>query len=246
MSSDIRDIIRRLQDLEEGKITPTTIKQGLNKQQKSVPQLPALFKPKHISVLGADKDPQHPMKGMAVGANESRLAEAMAEIEEDMVSKVRKDLNAYLDQLSKKNPDDGRRDKDSTPELDKLSAKQRQYRDMIEKAVNAISAAEEVEEELAENDYELNEPETDHAAMDNVDAKLAQPQQPIKVMEIDGGAKFEIHECDNGEYEIRHNGRPLKSRFGSVDDADMAVQLFQAHRAKKAKQDLSQDYIEER
>lgn len=246
MSSDIRDIIRRLQDLEEGKITPTAIKQGLNKQQKSVPQLPALFKPKHISVLGADKDPQHPMKGMAVGANESKLAEAMAEIEEDMVSKVRKDLNAYLDQISEKMPDDGRRDKDATPELDRLSAKQRQYRDMIEKAVDAISAAEEVEEELDENDYELTEPETDHAAMDNIDAKLAQPQQPVKVMEIDGGAKFEIHECGDGEYEIRHNGRPLKSRFGSVDDADMAVQLFQAHRAKKAKQDLSQDYIEER
>ena len=53
--NDIYNIVERLAILE-GRITPTNVKHGLNKQQKSVPQLPALFKPKHISVLTAKKD----------------------------------------------------------------------------------------------------------------------------------------------------------------------------------------------
>ena len=43
MSDDIYSILQRL-DLIEGKITPATVKKGLNAQQKSVPQMPALFK----------------------------------------------------------------------------------------------------------------------------------------------------------------------------------------------------------
>ena len=48
MSNDIRDIIERLAVLE-GRITPTDVKHGLNQQQKSAKQLPALFKPRDIS-----------------------------------------------------------------------------------------------------------------------------------------------------------------------------------------------------
>ena len=66
MSNDIRDILARL-DVLENQLTPTGVKHGLNPQQKSVPQLPALFKPKHISVLGAKTDPEHPMHGYMVG-----------------------------------------------------------------------------------------------------------------------------------------------------------------------------------
>jgi ribosome modulation factor len=45
--------------------------EGLNAQQQSVPQLPAMFRPKKISVLNNPTDPRHPMTGYAVGANES-------------------------------------------------------------------------------------------------------------------------------------------------------------------------------
>jgi hypothetical protein len=45
--------------------------EGLNTQQQSVPQLPAMFRPKKISVLNNPTDPRHPMTGYAVGANES-------------------------------------------------------------------------------------------------------------------------------------------------------------------------------
>ena len=89
--NDIYNIVERLAILE-GRITPTTVKHGLNKQQKSVPQLPALFKPKHISVLGSKTDPEHPMKGYAVGddiEDERRpVEEGIAT--EDVLEKVKK------------------------------------------------------------------------------------------------------------------------------------------------------------
>jgi hypothetical protein len=278
-SHDIRDILSRLSAVEEGKLSPVSVKKGLTPQQDRVPQLPALFKPKEISVLGTDKDPEHPMKGYAVGASESKLAEAMAEIEEDMVSKVRKDLTHYLDQLEKKTHDDGQRDKDSTPDLDRLSKKEHQYRDMIEKAVRAIDAAEAVEEDddginavnkaitigntignefgrmigqsptvaptISEDDYELTEPETDHAIQDKVDADLGQPQQPTKVMEVEPGCVFEVHQVGADHFEIRRGDRAINSRFKSADEADIALQLFQARRREQQKHSDA-DYIEER
>jgi len=68
--NNIYSIVERLR-LIEADLSPTTTKKGLTAQQKSVPQLPALFKPKSISVLTAKKDPTHPMAGYAVGADES-------------------------------------------------------------------------------------------------------------------------------------------------------------------------------
>jgi len=45
--------------------------EGLNAQQRSVPQLPAQARARKISVLGAKTDPQHPFAGYAVGADEA-------------------------------------------------------------------------------------------------------------------------------------------------------------------------------
>ena len=83
MSNDIRDILARL-DVLETQLTPTGVKHGLNPQQKSVPQLPALFKPKKISVLGAKTDPKHPMHGYMVGASESIEESHMSNIDQLM------------------------------------------------------------------------------------------------------------------------------------------------------------------
>lgn len=247
MSNDIRDILQRLTAVEEGKLSPVSVKKGLTQQQDRVPQLPALFRPKKISVLGSNTDPEHPMKGYAVGANESKLAEAMAEIEEDMLDRVKKDLAHYLDQISHKKYDDGRRDPDATPDLDRIAKKEKLYRDMIEKAVDAIDAAEAVEEvaAVAENDYELTDPSTVHDVEDQVDAKLGQPQQPVQVMEIGSGSVFEVYETEHGDFEIRRGSRTLPTRFASRDDADIAMQLYRSHHNNKMK-NSSADYIEER
>jgi hypothetical protein len=45
--------------------------EGLDSQQRSVPELPAMFRPAKISVLKNKTDPRHPMTGYAVGASES-------------------------------------------------------------------------------------------------------------------------------------------------------------------------------
>jgi hypothetical protein len=228
MSSDIRSILERLAAVE-GKLTPTGVKHGLNPQQKSVNQLPALFKPHGIRVLGSKTDPQHPMHGELVGDSvepaKTALEEAMQEVEEDMLSKVKKDLTQYLDQLEKKVRVD------------------RELKDKAKDAIEKHTA----EEEIEENDYELTDPSTVHGIENNIDTQLGNPQQPTKVMELDDGAVFEIHGDDGIGYEIRHRGRSLPSRFRTSDEAGIAVDLFRAHRQRnRPAQDLSQDYIEER
>lgn len=230
MSNDIRDILSRLTALE-GKITPATVKKGLNPQQDSVPQLPALFKPKHISVLGAKKDPKHPMAGYAVGADESAepkgtaLAEAMAEIEEDMLSKVKRDLTTYLDKLEQKVKAD--------PEL-------------LDKAVDDVedknpSKAGKQDAHDASDDVEEDATETDELARDAIDNQLE--SVAVKTVECWPGKMFEIHGNEQDGFEVRHSGRSLPSRFKNIDDADMAIKLFKAHRDRN---DSSADYVEER
>jgi hypothetical protein len=228
MSHDIRDILQRLTAVES-KLTPTSVKHGLNPQQKSVHQLPALFKPHGIKALGSKTDPQHPMHkelvGDSVEPSKTALEEAMQEVEEDMLSKVKKDLTQYLDRLEQKVKID------------------RELKDKAKDAVEKHAA----EEDIEENDYELTDPGTVHDVALKVNTAAAQPQQPIKVMELDDGAIFEIHGDDGAGYEIRHRGRSLPSRFKTPDEAGIAVDLFRAHRQRnQPEQDLSQDYIEER
>jgi len=223
MSHDIRSILERLA-LVEG-TTPVNVKHGLNSQQKSVHQLPALFKPHGIKALGAKTDPQHPMHGELVGDSvepkKPSLGEAMQEVEEDMLSKVKKDLTQYLDQLEKKVKID---------------------RALKDKALDAVDR-----HEVEEDDYELTDPGTVHDVEAQVNTAAAQPQQPIKVMELDDGAIFEIHGDDSVGYAIHHRGRSLPSRFRTSDEAGIAVDLFRAHRQRnQPEQDLNQDYIEER
>jgi len=184
-----------------------------------------LFKPRGIRALGSKTDPQHPMHKELVGDSvepaKSALEEAMQEVEEDMLSKVKKDLSQYLDQLEKKVRID---------------------RELKDKALDAVDR-----HEVEENDYELTDPGTVHDVEAQVNTAAAQPQQPIKVMELDDGAVFEIHGDDSVGYAIHHRGRSLPSRFRTSDEAGIAVDLFRAHRQRnRPEQDLNQDYIEER
>ena len=89
---DIYSIVERLAILE-GRITPSIVKHGLNSQQRSVPQLPALFQPRTQKILGGDADAKNPMSGYAVGGCEES---AMAE---DVLGHVKKSLTDYLKTL---------------------------------------------------------------------------------------------------------------------------------------------------
>lgn len=249
MTSDIRSILQRITDIEEGKTTPAAVKHGLNAQQKSVPQLPALFKPKKITALGAKTDPEHPMKGYAVGADESvepkksALEEAMASIEEDMLGRVKADLNSYLDKLEKKMAgDDGQRDKE-TPDLDRLQKKTQIDRDLISKAVDAV------EKGQAESDEELEEDPTEQDTMvapspaPVEDPVLPESAGPVFTMEMEDGSCLECWGDQGRGFEIRRQGRSMPSRFTKMEHAQMAMNLF---KNRWEKQDRGQDYIEER
>ena len=85
MTNDIRDLLDRFNQIEEGQ----------SSAQKSVHQLPALFKPKNISpVLGSKKDPKNPMQGYFVGGE--RVEENVTAIDEDLVTAAKRKLSDYL------------------------------------------------------------------------------------------------------------------------------------------------------
>jgi hypothetical protein len=223
MSNDIRDIIQRLATVE-GRLSPA---------QQRVPQLPALFKPRYIRALGAKTDPAHPMDGYMVGDSveptRTALEEAMAEIEEDMISLVKKDLTQYLDQLEKK---------------------VRVDRDLKDKAQDAVARGE-VEEEIDTDPAAMQGPsdpgdtEVAHAAELYVANKLGAPQAPVATFEMADGVALECCGNDDQGYELRRGGKTLPSRFRSLDDAGIAVKLYQARRQAQQRNSNS-DYIEER
>jgi hypothetical protein len=313
MSNDIRSILDRLATVE-GKLSPA---------QQKVPQLPALFKPRHIRALGAKTDPAHPMDGYMVGDSieprRTALEEAMAEIEEDMLSKVKKDLTTYLDKLEKKvavsrdlkdkavdavekgqaeedldefapvGGDD--REPDEEEILRQLAAHWwNGTEQQMAKAQNTLAAMgweigpdESGDDDagvyvyrigdedgrdtvaFAHSDLDLNEEiDTDPAAMqgpsDPLDTETAHsieagitdklnapqaPQAPQATFEMADGIALECWGDDNSGYELRHGSKRLPSRFKSLDDAGMAVKLYQARRQAQQR-DSNTDYIEER
>jgi hypothetical protein len=296
MSNDIRSILDRLATVE-GRLSPA---------QQKVPQLPALFKPRHIRALGSKTDPAHPMDGYMVGDSveptRTALEEAMAEIEEDMISKVKKDLTQYLDRLEKKvsvkrQPEEieefapvggDDREPDEEEILRQLAAQWwNGTEQQMAKAQNTLAAmgweigTDESGDEDAgvfviragdehgnsyiafnHSDLDLNEEidtdpaamsgpsdpldtETAHSAELDAETALDAPQAPTATFEMDDGKSLGCYGDDNQGYEIRHGERALPSRFKSLDDAGMAVKLYQARRQAQQR-DSNTDYIEER
>lgn len=246
MSDPIYKIIERLA-LIEGKTTPVSVKQGLNQQQKGVPQLPALFKPNNISTTLTKKPYQkHPADGYMVGDSveprKPSLEEAMQEVEEDMVSRVKGQFADYLEKLEKENKLDGHLVKKAKHELD-------------------IGDDQEVDEEEVEENatwdqdvQPIGDPadtEVAHGVEDHIAAAVAAPaapmsavsESPARTYTLEDGTCLECWGDDDNGYEVRHGERKLPTRFPNLGHADMAVKLFQKRRQK---QDLSQDYIEER
>ena len=307
MSHDIRDILQRLTAVES-KLTPTVVKKGLNPQQKSVPQLPALFRPHGIRALGAKTDPKHPMDGYMVGDSvepkKTALEEAMAEIEEDMLSKVKKDLTHYLDRLEKKvRVDRALKDKaldaiergEAEEDIEEFAPPGGDDREPDEEEILRRLAAQwwngteqqmaKAQRTLAAMGWEIGQDESgdddagvflvragdvngdSYMAFNHSDLDLNEEADgvsypgdpgndsiepmpgvvPAATFEMDNGVALECWGDDNSGYELRHGERRLPSRFKNLDDAGIAVKLYQARkRQQQPEQDLSQDYIEER
>ena len=239
MTDPIYKIIERLA-LVEGKTTPVSVKHGLNKQQQGVPQLPALLKPRDISPTLTKKPYQaHPLDGYMVGEN--ALAEAMQEVEEDMISRVKGQFADYLEKLEKENHLDSRLVRKAKAELN-------------------IDDDPQTEDEVEENatwDQDVQpigdpaDTEVAHGVEDHIAAAVAAPSAPMSAVSespartytLEDGTCLECWGDDESGYEVRHGERRLPTRFPRIDHADMAVKLFQKRRQR---QDQSQDYIEEK
>ena len=228
MNHDIAKILDRLRVIESD-VTPVSVRHGLNKQQKSVPQLPALFKPENISpVLGSDTQ-KKPLGKNMVGDSmtASALVRHMSEIDEDMLSRVKQDLGQYLDYLEAK--------KDN--EID--NKKKRLVRQAAQQVQDRNPAKAGNQDEYSET----QEPMLSGTAMMN----------PVSVGEstlantftMEDGTCLECYGDDDSGFEIRLGDRVLPSRFRSMADAEMAVNMFQAHRGGRP-QDSSDDYLEEK
>ena len=227
MNDDIAKILDRLRMIESD-TTPVSVKHGLNKQQKSVPQLPALFKPDNISpVLGSNNQKKPLGKNMFGDSKEPvALARHMSEIDEDMLSRVKQDLGQYLDYLEAKKDDDI---KDKKKHLERQAAKKVQDRNPAKPGT--------------QDEYsETEEPMLSGTAM--MSPVSVGESTHLKTIAMEDGTCVECWGNPDSSIEIRHAGRVLPSRFRTLDEAEMAVEMFRAHR-RGLPQDPSDDYLEE-
>ena len=240
MSNDIRSILERLA-LVEGRTVPVSPRGSMTAQQERVPQLPALFKPRDISPTLKKKPYQaHPMDGYMVGEN--ALAEAMQEVEEDMISKVKGRFADYLETLEKKNKIDQRLIRKAKAELNIDDDPQTEEDATWDADVAPISGPE-----------DAADTETAHGIEDHVAQAMSQPTAPVgealnspaRVYEMTDGTCVECWGNDTQGYELRRGDRKLATRFPRLGHADMAMRLFQKRR-EAAQQDANQDYLEER
>jgi len=173
------------------------------------------------------------MVGDSVEPKKSALEEAMQEVEEDMLSKVKKDLTQYLDQLEQKvKVDRALKDKAKDEVQDRNPTKPGRQKGFD---------PDEVDEDPTEQ-----EPSTDPVAVPVTDPTLPETHT-VKTIAFEDGTSYDILGDDANGYEVRHRGRSLSSRFKNPDEADMAVNLFRALRQRHQPQPQSnQDYIEER
>lgn len=234
MSNSMHDIVKRLAILE-GRITPEFPKGSQNPQQKSVSQLPALFKPgKGGPVLGGDPNKKAVTKGYFVGAeseetDEEALEEAQAN-EEKLLDKVKKSFIDYLDSVEDKVNNKKDRDIGDKP-ADRGISKKAKDKDIVARG-----------QELEEDPTEEAPPADTPTAPIQEPTYSAQPSAPIKTITLEDGRVCEIHGDEHRGFEIRHGNRKLPSRFKNLDHATLAMEMWQAHCRQ---QDESADYIDE-
>jgi len=229
---EIYSIMQRLA-LIESTITPDNVSKGLNAQQKSVPQMPALFKmPDQGPVLGGDPDKKASSAGYMVGSSESvenddeALEEAVTS--EDKLDKVKKSFADYLDSIADEKKDTDLKDK---VKVDRdLGKRPEKDASIVAKQVTAVA------EDPTEEDPIVQMPTAP------VQEPTYAESAPVKTIALEDGRSCEIHGDERNGFEIRHGGRAMKSRFKNLDQAQMALEMYMA---RQRKQDESADYIEE-
>lgn len=231
--NDIYTIVEKLAILE-GRITPASVKHGLNAQQKSVPQMPALFKPKTQKILGGNPDAKNPMSGYMVGSGES--ADNDQEVVEDVLDTVKRTFTEYLKNLEdelKTDPDL----KDKVTVDTDLKSKEKTHRDLkVKETPVAEDSAQDSELDSAVSGIV---PAEQPAGEPGVSIKES---APVRVVTNECGS-WEMHGNEQDGFEIQRDGKTLPTRFQNLDEAEMAIEMF---RNRRNQSDTTQDYMEER
>jgi len=298
--NDIYTIVERLRILEE----------GLNKNQKSVNQLGATFRPKTIAVLTAPKDPKNPLAGKLVGGCEESSDDnainaemlqdhqiaAEGKVDEDVLDKVKSSFSDYLKSIEDKYRDSNLKDKKH--EDTDIKEKDKTDRDLIAKEESelgsALSGEIPAEQPAGEPGVSIKDEEVDEYDMSqlqkDVDARLkadidkqsdaritalkSPPKEksfmqkvgdkqigmvkgawkgltggtsavkesaPVKTITNECGL-WEVHGDEKSGFEIRRGNRQLPTRFKNLNEAELALEMFNARQRKK---DEAADYIDE-
>jgi hypothetical protein len=227
--NDIYTIVERLRILEE----------GLNKNQKSVNQLGATFRPKTIAVLTAPKDPKNPLAGKLVGGCEESSDDnainaemlqdhqiaAEGKVDEDVLDKVKSSFSDYLKSIEDKYRDSNLKDKKH--EDTDIKEKDKTDRDLIAKEESELGSA-------LSGEIPAQQP----AGEPGVSMKEA---APVKTITNECGL-WEVHGDEKSGFEIRRGNRQLPTRFKNLNEAELALEMFNARQRKR---DEAADYIDE-
>jgi hypothetical protein len=220
--NDIYSIVERLRILEE----------GLDKNQKSVNQLSATFKPKTVAVLTAKQDPKNPMAGKLVGGSESIKRDDTvleAEVAEDVLEKVKSSFKDFIKQAEEQIKDSDIKEKKK--EDTDLKNKDKTDQDLVVK-----------DNSVTEDPTQEEDPAPTMISKPIINPTYGE-SAPVKTLTLADDMICEIHGNEADGFEIRRGTRSLPTRFKNIDQAEMALEMYQA---RMRKQDESQDYMEEK
>lgn len=138
--------------------------------------------------------------------------------EEKLLDKVKKSLTDYLSSIEDKYKDQDLKDRVKVDQ--DLGKKDKTDHDLIAKVK-----------------------EVDECGVAEVEPVVAVVSAPVKTIAMEDGRICEIHGNEHSGFEIRHGNRSLPTRFKKLSEAELALEMFLAHRRHN---DESADYIEEK
>ena len=216
--NDIYSIVERLRILEE----------GLDKNQRMVNQLGATFKPKTVAVLTAKTDPKNPMAGKLVGGCEESEELDETAVAEDVLDKVKKSFADYLSNIA----DEIKQDtdlKDKKQDDTDIKAKDTKDRTLVAKQTEDSEMGSALSGEI---------PAEQPAGEPGVSMK---ENTAVKTVTNECGL-WEMHGDEHSGFEIRHGNRKLPTRFKTLDEAELALEMFNLRQRKRSE---AADYIDE-
>lgn len=245
-------------ELEEGDLVPTKFpRRGLDPQQKRVKQMPALFRPHKISVLRNKTDPKHPARGKFVGdSREPKKAPveeslrgdeyhiATVTLDDGTKHKVRITSDeGYREAIEQHFAREGKRVTDIDMDFSVRNPYFRESQtseDILGTVKKGLNDYLHSLEKKMDPDRGLVDKAKDAIERDKLDRLM-----PVKTVRTHDGREIKIHGNETDGFTVRINERPVRARFKSIDDAEMACEMYCNRRAMAENEIEAQDYVDE-